>query len=613
MASSDVGDISDASAPKEPQAQTPGVWGSVSGALQRLVGRAGDEELSESELQMGLKLEKLKLKAPGGDSFNFLKCGVEVNARVWTMPREVFPEMQEMPKWLKHTNDLGLALSGGGIRATCESFGVLQALHRMGHLKQVRYVCSNSGSSWVTAPFAFLPDDYAVSDFFGHGPLGPKKLTLAQLDTMQDRSFLKVASEANPTMRAIEDIVKSQATWFRKPKLRGWNESVTHAYLKPFGLHSEASVMSPPKGTKGYDRAQAAVAGTDVTVYPLRDGAPYPIINASQMHWNNEDPGGVWYPLEFTPLYSGLPLSVSLSDGVVGGGVLESFGLGAVRPMDARQVIDEDQEVKVKPEYWCPLAYAAGTSSGAPYMGIADKTIVRALGGEVVPVWHPAGTAENKYNEQAIQADGGACDDIAVLGLLRRNVRKIISVLGINRPFTDENLVWEEWWTSLFGRTTRGISPTDPAVLNARAQVFAPEKLDELVDAARKLAEKGLAPIVEQELDVLPNARCGVKGGYKVKVLWVFAYLSDSFRTALPQETQELLKTPIPAWKTVAANPVATVLQTANIMLHADDIDSGFPFNTTYFGNFTPRLCQLLSENMAHNLSQFKALSRFCK
>ena len=70
------------------------------------------------------------------DLFNFAVAGVPVQARVWTVPRAIFPEQQEMPELFSRTEDVGLALSGGGIRASCESFGVLQALHKLGLLSK---------------------------------------------------------------------------------------------------------------------------------------------------------------------------------------------------------------------------------------------------------------------------------------------------------------------------------------------------------------------------------------------------------------------------------------------------------------------------------------------
>ena len=89
------------------------------------------------ETDQALALEgKLKdVKRP--DLFNFAVKGVLCSPRIWTIPRAQFPEENEMPELFKRTQDVGLALSGGGIRASCESFGVLQALHSLGLLKEV--------------------------------------------------------------------------------------------------------------------------------------------------------------------------------------------------------------------------------------------------------------------------------------------------------------------------------------------------------------------------------------------------------------------------------------------------------------------------------------------
>lgn len=573
-------------------------------------GEKDDGKDDEPEPQYGERIEKLVAYAAvlSGrvDLFNYLERGVEVETKFWRMPRAVFPEVDELRGLIKRTGDVGLALSGGGIRACCESFGVLQALHHLGLLSQVRYIASTSGSSWVAAPYCFLPDEFSLDEFFGGGPVGPEKLTIEKLEHPPEKGFLDAAaSKSDPLTMEIQNLAKDQFNYFTSnPTLKSWNEAVAYAFLQPYDLYNSRAVMAPTKDTDAYRRAVKAVETTGSRVFPQRQGTPFPILNCAQLHQNNDDPGGVWYPLEFTPLYSGVPLEIrGLSCGAVGGGVVETFATGAKGPIleEDCEGIMEDRVLKVKPEYFCSLAFACGTSSAAPFISPANVAQARAFGGEVVDVWHPA-DLKSKYNRPSLQADGGACDDSAVIALVRRGVKTIISVLGITRPFTDENFCYEMWWVSVFGRAERGVvGRNHPEYLNARCQIFAPEKLDELIAAAKAKVAEGKVPIVHQRLDVLPNARCGVKGGYEVHMIWVFPYLSDGFRNALPEETQELLKIPVGYWKKDAVNPWHQTPQLASVILRGQDIDELFPFNTTYTGKYTARLCHLLAENMAYN------------
>ena len=50
---------------------------------------------------------------------------------------------------LNSKDDLGIALSGGGVRAVTLSLGWARSLHLMGILKKARYISSISGGSWL--------------------------------------------------------------------------------------------------------------------------------------------------------------------------------------------------------------------------------------------------------------------------------------------------------------------------------------------------------------------------------------------------------------------------------------------------------------------------------
>jgi len=531
------------------------------------------------------------------DLFNFAVAGVPVQARVWTVPRSIFPEQQEMPELFSRTEDVGLALSGGGIRASCESFGVLQALHKLGLLSKVRYVSSNSGSSWLNAPFSYLPADYDLDQFFDGGkPLGPAALSPERLEEMVSGSFLDVASKAHPTKSGLEDLLKDDLLVVEPTTMKSWNEAVTCAYLHRFGLYDAGSVMSTPVGTDGYARAVDAISETKARVTPLRQDAPFPIINCSELH-DSSDAGGVWYPYEFTPLYSGIPMKHEIDGASIGGGLIESFGVGATGAYLPRgqKGIMEDSVVDMVPVYWCPLPFAAGTSSGAPYTKIDDPTQVRLVGGEVVPAWSPSDLSSH-FNGFTVLADGGATDNTAVTALIRRSVKRIIACLDMRHSPAEPNFASFEKWPSLFGRAETGVTVNDPAPLNARSQIFESAAFDELIDRARQCVVAGKPAVVHQNLEVLANPRCGVAGGYRVEMCWIFNALSDNFKGALPVETQALLNAPAPLWRQQADRDLA------HILVENEDLDDSFPHSTTFVGNYTRRLIRMHSELMAYNL-----------
>jgi len=312
--------------------------------------------------------------------------------------------------------------------------------------------------------------------------------------------------------------------------------------------------------------------------------------------------GGVWYPVEFTPLYSGTPLlDKEAIGGPIGGGVIESFGFGSKAPQlpDSRTEVKNGEEVNVKPSYFVPLAFAAGTSSAAPYVDLMARTTQgnQLLGGPSLNLWSPADTLSGN-NRKTNLADGGATDNIALISLLRRGVTHAIVQIAETVAPTDPEFVKSIWWPSLFGRAEVGMFNINQSaeVLNQRSQVFDPSEFDKLLAQLREKAEKGLPPVVEQTLDVRGNLHSGVQGGYKVHLLWVCAGVSDAFRNALPEETRQLLEN-----KPTTTKSLTSV---GSLLKEDEDLDSTFPFNTTFYGNYTPRLVQMLAENTAFNLME---------
>merc|ERR1712136_130033 len=347
---------------------------------------------------------------------------------------------------------------------------------------------------------------------------GPSRLTHEQLEEMSEDSFLHIAATAHPTKWTLEDAARDDIVGLKKKlegrrgqhKMKSWNEAVTYAFLFKLGLYDAASVISAPKGTAGYERACDAVKNTKAQVFPMRSDGPFPIISCSEMHSWAKDAGGVWFPREFTPLYGGVPLLHEEGAEVVGGGLVESFALNGKAPLlpSGENSIREDTTLVVKPVYFCPLSFMAGTSSAAPYVKITNPTEARLLGGEVVPVWHPA-NLNSKSNGYTLLADGGSSDNTGVLPLVRRGVKHIIAVLDVVGSPTDPNALKTCWWPALFGRACVGVGASSPVNLNKRCQIFDENAMDELVRKADGCRDSGEPVVFDQYLEVLPNICCG--------------------------------------------------------------------------------------------------------
>lgn len=137
------------------------------------------------------------------------------------------------------------------------------------------------------------------------------------------------------------------------------------------------------------------------------------------------------------------------------------------------------------PKHVVPLAFAAGTSSNAPYVDLDAKTTdeQRELGGATLPLWSPADIT-SKDNRDTILADGGAVDNLAMLPLFRRGVKNVICHIAGTTSVNDADFASAAWWPSLFGCAKSAPSAVGVDNLNMRTKVFHSEPFKTLISVA---------------------------------------------------------------------------------------------------------------------------------
>jgi len=531
-----------------------------------------------------------------------------VKARVWRFPPEdgAHPEMRELD--LGHTANVGVAISGGGVRATCEGLGALWLLHAKGLLPRVRYISSVSGGSWLSGPLCFLPDSCSLDDFLAPGPLPPESLTMERLAELPPGSMVKACAEADPS-EAFAGTLALEACFpeCTRGYLRAWNQSVTQAYLAPFGLFREGTVMSTPVGTAGHRRAQEAVSAAGVGVLPMRAGAPFPILNAASL-LGPAPKREAWTPLEFTPLYVGTPVRAGggVTGGSLGGGVVEAFAADSSAPhrsLGGHWDAEGCQEVEVRPARFLPLAFAVGSGSalGHQILRARSPCLEDCTGGPGLEEWSldiaGSGCGGGCCGcGRVVVADGGAVDNSGLLALLRRRVDCAV-VMNSNAydplsPGYEKNI----WWSSLFGAARDSdVQGVLDKQINRHNQVFERSRWDELLRELRARLEAGKPATIVRDYDVLANPLVGVAGGYRVRVIWCCAGLAGEFRDALPADTQQALQ----------QEPRCGVRAVCSLC--AEGLDSEFPFPASTYGDYSAELCSLLAHNAAHSLSAAEA------
>ena len=208
--------------------------------------------------------------------------------------------------------NFGIALSGGGMRASTLGLGILRGLHHLDLYAKARYVSSNSGGSWVNGPSKMWDLVKSnVEDYVGKY-IPPEECTLNNLRSTTDSGVAKVLKDAN----VVPDFLSNISAFSSSP----WCEMIYNNFLKSYDSDYNSLVS---KYTA--DR-------------------PFIIINGSVMEHGTRK----FIPCEFTPTYCGI-----VSKGLING---KSVGDNFVDPycytssMTAQGAIDLAKKISSLPK-----------------------------------------------------------------------------------------------------------------------------------------------------------------------------------------------------------------------------------------------------------------------
>ena len=367
----------------------------------------------------------------------------------------VFPESD----MLKDKADVGISLSGGGVRAAVVAVGWLQVLHELKVLHKVKYVSSISGGSWTSAPMSNCDSD--MDTFLGK-VISPEQCTVKALNDFGSRpkSHAKALADAEFSITLLGDFLKqapvSFFTSFFHSRISDedfWAHTVGKCFFQFHGIDHTSGLLHRPN-------------------------IPYPIVNGSIIVGGKR--GAI--PVEFTPLYHGTPVSHDDIDAVY------------VEPKGFKAVI-EKSTVSLTPSA-NPLQGSTVTVKEKndieeitcnEISGISSAAIAQVLAGVPHVAYDLLNFPEHQYFTNGVKKfnDGGTTDCTGTLALIRRNVTKIIACLACNDAITsptitDANESCYGTLAGLFGTQNSssdidGVSNED---YNKFRQVFERENVD---------------------------------------------------------------------------------------------------------------------------------------
>jgi hypothetical protein len=500
------------------------------------------------------------------------KVEIRGRCRIWTGVNHsqfIFPELNgECPELTQKIN-YGIALSGGGCRALTYSIGTLRGLHMMNFLTNARYVSTNSGSSWLNGPAAHTRTDLA--EFLGQylPPEQCSKKALKYVDHKSHAFFLCDGHNVHTFLRELRESLLHQDG----DDLRSfWSQAIGHIFFKYYDLNhfDHLPVMAGPN--EDLIESETNVPKNKMTSYdPSR--YPFPILNGSVVIRGHE----ISAPLEFTPLYYGIPGYFKYEDDQksfpVGGCLIEPFGFTSTPSEQQRRSIKNLLDasdtgsltnssvlegiaspsvftVEVpKPEVVISVSEQAGISSSAIAQVVAHSVTTsqsKRLHMTVRPLWNPL----SGETHQMIMSDGLGGDNTAIHSLLRRKVHKICATFAINlslmEPVDHRNASQSSFAdiAALFGvmtcdhTTIDGVLPED---FNQYRHVFPSEDYEILFTGLRERCSQGKPCTFLLHTRALPNSFVGIPGGHSVDLLLIICAPSECWMNSLPDETRLIL------------------------------------------------------------------------
>lgn len=429
-----------------------------------------------------------------GDAAQELVGADKNQVRVWYFEnpyRDNWPEEKFRDLMLR--KNIGLAFSGGGIRSATATLGQLRTFHRLGYLKEVRYIGCISGGSWAVLPWMYAPSTISDDDFFGHYT-PPNRISE---DDMRN-SFS--GRQSSHFMRALgslefvnaENIIKI----LDQPSGPGntqqdetFGKLLGQDLLKPLGLYDEKN-QKYATYTRAY-RDTILERNDDLKASDfncIEQSRPFFIANAAGIDWNTVTQLETFlkkhsnkeltpkdyplYPFEFTPIYSGINVRFEDRQGPqtfrFGGGYVENFGFDTKDP--AGKLDNNFVEVKNKKNHnRLSIQDIMATSGAAPafhalmgryLLNAADALTVFAdiltLGKtapltrgvrkltdmvkqftKVFPKFYYWQIERNKnvMSEHLHFGDGGFVDNYGIMQLLRRDVKNIMVMINSETAF----------------------------------------------------------------------------------------------------------------------------------------------------------------------------------
>lgn len=517
--------------------------------------------------------------------------------RTWTA-RAVSSAAREWPACVDESppgNRVCIAMSGGGMRSFVCGVGYLRGLGEP-RLRQCGLVSTVSGGSWLYGTYTFALG--SARPGMSHRAL------LAPVRSKEPWALLNRAAVA----LMLPSLLDMLASNDMQPV---WNSLVGQIFLEPYGLNVPNPVAADARQAERIQRENPEVPRL---LLPA-PGAPAWICNASLMH----PPllhQKLLPILQLSPRYSGIPAMLSDAGTPQGGVLLETFALGAGPPMapPALDVASSNHGTACNavaivtvepPARHLALRDMLGTSSnayssmllkfglgvgsalrdvialaevpkarrppanwlakfptGGARAAVEPPTAAAAAGHATLKKLVPTMRVWTPENEATTFGDGAFTDNTGIVSLLMHGALNILAFLNTSEKMHMSACPISTDLLALFGAQDTTCAVTSGAGACSvtsesgdTVQVFPTYMLPTVVHQLRAHHAAGGPAWFSGALDVLPNPKYGVTGGWSVQLTLVVLTRCERWVDTLKPAVRKQLDPNFPYYRTIFQNP----------------------------------------------------------
>ena len=453
---------------------------------------------------------------------------------------------------------IGLAFSGGGSRTMSAMIGYVRGLSTMQCLEThstlvetASHVSSVSGGSWTYGTYAFargqgISDDELLG--LGRQP-GDITMTNVKDDNIGPMWLGSRLTDADVVAYFLTALGSGVAV----DQL--WNYAIGRIFLEPYGLNADLPFLADEAMAQRVFSQNPSMPRLALLPDPM---LPFWICNTVTMYPAKKIQ--IALDAQVTPMYSGITVPATATDGVVLGGVwVDTFAMDTKSPTTppfvfsggacfANQPASKSVTV-VSTHRQFSLRDAIGTSSAAYADSVANvlPEYLHIHTENLIPnydMWTPL---QPGVTTNVPVGDGGFFENTGVIALVQRRMSHIIGFVNTAEPVYNADAPDDCRMITdialLFGLPYGECNPgccVDHVL--ATPHVFDTSQLAGFYQQLRDSFKRGGPTYAHAKLNVIDNEALGIKGGWVADVLLLVLAPSTTWENQLQPQLREAVR-----------------------------------------------------------------------